>query len=553
GCDARANQVDWFFRVRACQKCFETKMANHSGLSRPFSDVRFQPWFFRIVKYFNMLSLSPYNGPLSRRHNTYQGCYLIESLASAIGEYKNILQEPNHQERAEAYMQQLDEQRRYYLSTGSSMKRWHNEYLSFLAAEATARKQARLESVKANLVKSGWDPVDFPSIHLCKEFRELAFKDQQLTPKVWKNIRPKLEPLVQKNRDARLEVERVRRREKRDEAISNLYLQTARNTLALPCDAQALQPYFPHQRLIEGVPQVEAIFEADTETITEDQWLEVVNEVRPFVRRHWRKIIRQMLTLVETGKTSPEEVQDEIETDDGDEKVAEDIDSMTVELARVTAAFLCKADICKEIHWFPSVLIGSHFVNPAADFTGPSRFYDPLNAERKYLVNRMLGDLHLDVGIATKWDVKGLQTLICTRCDPNIARYMSFSELAHHYMEAQIWFTAVQEAKQTSEHSHKVINDHDWLSDGAPLIRQDDPTTKAILELSKAAFRFQATTDPTCDIYGTGGEDFMRHASYREIRRYCKLCPYGFSPAPCATSVIKIHISAKSVQESSTH
>ncbi|KAG8909623.1 hypothetical protein FRC01_006830 [Tulasnella sp. 417] len=424
------------------------------------------------------------------------------------------------------------------------MKQWHTEYLASRAAEANARKQARLESVKANLVESGWDPVDFPSIHDCKEFRELAFKDQQLTPKVWKNIKPKLEPLVKKNRDTRLEAERPRRREKRDEAISNLYLQTAHETLALHCDPQVLQPYFPQRPLIEGVPQVEAIFEADTDTITGDQWLDVVNEVRPFIRRHWRKIMRQILIVVETGELLPQRFQDEIETGDNDQEVAEDIDTMTAKLTRVTAAFLCKADICKELHWFPNILVRARFANPAADFTGPWRFYDPLDAERKYLINRMLGDLNLDVANATKSDVQGLQHLICTRCDPNIARYMSFSELAHHYMNAQTWFSDVQKAQQTSPHSHKIINDHGWLSDGAPLIRQDDPTTKAILELSKAAFRFQATTDPTCDIYGIGGEDFKRHAFYREIRRYCKLCPGGLSPAPCATSVIKIHIRA---------
>ncbi|KAG9042426.1 hypothetical protein FS837_010892 [Tulasnella sp. UAMH 9824] len=543
GCDARAAQVNWFSRARCCQKCFETKMAHKYGLKQIFSDVCNQAWFSQITH------LTPHNGFLGRRHTVYQGCYSIERVARAIEAYENLLQEPNHQELAEAYMQQLDEERIYHLSTGSSMQEWHNGYIATKAAEITARKNARLASVKTNLVESGWDPIDFPSIDNCKEFRELAFKDQQLTPKIWNNIKPKLEPLVQRNRDARLEVERTRRRRQCDEAISVLYLQTVRETLALSCDTRHLQPYFPHQRLINALPCVEALFEADMETITGDSWFEVVDEVRTFIRRHWRKILKQIAIVVETGTAPPEGFQNEMETDDSEEKIVEDIDILTAKLSRVTAAFICKAESCKEIHWFPAILIRSAFQNPSADFTGALRFHEPLGVERQHLVNRMLVDLGLDADQATKSDVKGLQHLICTRCDPNIARYTSFNEILRHYIDAQGWFSAVQNAKQTGSHSHKVINDHDWISDDTPLIRQDDSTKKAMLELAKAAFRFEATTDPTCDIYRVGGEDFRRNAVYREIRRYCKLCPDGLSPMPCPTSVIKIHIRAKHDKE----
>ncbi|KAG8958813.1 hypothetical protein FRC00_002259, partial [Tulasnella sp. 408] len=352
------------------------------------------------------------------------------------------------------------------------MQEWHNGYMASKALEVTARKYARLARVEANLAESGWNPIDFPTIDDCKEFRELAFKDQQLTPKIWNNIKPKLEPLVQRNRDARLEVERARRRRQRDEAISVLYLQTARETLALSCDTRDLQPYFPHKRLINALPCVEALFEADIETITGDKWLEVVDEVCTFIRRHWRKILKQIALVVETGTAPPEGFHNEVETDDSEEKVVEDIDAITAKLARVSAAFICKAESCKEIHWFPSILTCSPLQNPSADFTGTLRFCEPLGAERERLVNRMLVDLGLDVENTTKSDVR-------------------------HYIDAQIWFSAVQKAKQTSSHSHKVINDHDWLSDDAPLVRQDDLTKKMMLELAKAAFRFEATTDPT--------------------------------------------------------
>lgn len=142
-------------------------------------------------------------------------------------------------------------------------------------------------------------------------------------------------------------------------------------------------------------------------------------------------------------------------------------------------------------------------------------------------------------------------------------------------MQAQRWICAVKQATQTNTNPHIVIDDHDWISNGAALVRQDYQESRSSLELLQAGFRQRETTDPACDRLGIGGEDFMRNAYFREIKRWCLLCTISFSPVvsrilvvddfvdrepapaehrstplqPCPTSVIEIHIRAKSVQD----
>lgn len=83
------------------------------------------------------------------------------------------------------------------------MLKWHLNEMDLQAEQVTARKNARFErsillwsflpfrpltsspchgSVKVKLVEAGWDLIDLPSLD-SREFRDLVYKDQQLTPK----------------------------------------------------------------------------------------------------------------------------------------------------------------------------------------------------------------------------------------------------------------------------------------------------------------------------------------------------------------------------------
>ncbi|KAG8897630.1 hypothetical protein FRC00_004012 [Tulasnella sp. 408] len=327
-------------------------------------------------------------------------------------------------------------------------------------------------------------------------------------------------------------MEIIAREDQRHDDVSILYLETASEILSLP--PHLMEPYIPSHDLINSLPKVEEMLEADAETITEEQRMEVVDEVRTLIRRCWGNILRQLVALVETGRPMlavvPENAVDghEVET------TAEDMDAMVAKLTLVTASFVCKPDVynCGTLHWFSAMLL--HWVpscgDSAVDISPLLKYCEPLDDERKQLVRRTLGDLGLDAADATEADVTNLKNLICTRCDHHMANYASFGQIVHHYIQAQTWFSAVQRAKQTGFHPQEVINDHDWLLDDATLVRQDSDKEKASLEVLQAEFRLQAATDPTCDIDGVGGEELRRNLVHREIKRSCNLCPNGFGP-----------------------
>ncbi|KAG8957396.1 hypothetical protein FRC00_004020, partial [Tulasnella sp. 408] len=284
----------------------------------------------------------------------------------------------------------------------------------------------------------------------------------------WQNIKPKLEPFLQEQRDQRLEEERWIRRRNRGWAVSALYRQTARDTLSLTPDQWNVS-YIPEEKLITALPRVQEMLEADTETITKEQWLEVEDEIRTLTRRHWLIVMRKVLSVVETGNAPPAEIPVEPNEDENDHKLVEDIATTRAKLALVTASFVSTSSPTREIHWFPDVY-------------GLPPSYLPLNADRKKLVIRMLGDLGLDPESATE-------------------------EAAHHYMRAQQWYFYVKQAKEIRKLQHTVIDDHDWLSNDSALIRQDDETERASVESAQATFRAQAHSDPACDIPSIGRED----------------------------------------------
>lgn len=258
---------------------------------------------------------------------------------------------------------------------------------------------------------------------------------------VWQNIKPKLELLLQKQRDARLEKERIERRLQRSQAVSSLYLQTASETLGLYRETSGLRRFIPEQSSITALPRVEEMLDADTDTITNDQWLEVVDEVRALIWLHLGSVLRQIIAAVETSKGQPEGVQNEIDDDDSATKIAEDIQAMMRRLSRVTAAFVCMSSTCMAVQWFPDAVpmpckdlhwSRRGFPTPCYSDIGTSALFqgcEPLNEDRKQLVKRMVVDLGLEVDTSTRADVQGLENLICARCDPRVAKYMSFSQI----------------------------------------------------------------------------------------------------------------------------
>lgn len=98
------------------------------------------------------------------------------------------------------------------------------------ADDIAAEKDARFESIKAKLIAMGWEMGDFPMSD--KAFRDLVLKDQKLTPKVWQNIKSKLELMLEKSH----------RRCTRQMAVSDFYHQMSREIMDLQFEKSEIGP-----------------------------------------------------------------------------------------------------------------------------------------------------------------------------------------------------------------------------------------------------------------------------------------------------------------------
>ncbi|KAG8946736.1 hypothetical protein FRC03_001289 [Tulasnella sp. 419] len=89
---------------------------------------------------------------------------------------------------------------------------WLDEQDSLKIQQEDEISEARWNRIREKLLALGWETEDFPSCYNT-EWTNLTQKPQALTDEVWKNLYPKLLPMLQTYRISRLEDERIDCRE----------------------------------------------------------------------------------------------------------------------------------------------------------------------------------------------------------------------------------------------------------------------------------------------------------------------------------------------------
>ncbi|KAG9040347.1 hypothetical protein FS837_000763 [Tulasnella sp. UAMH 9824] len=238
----------------------------------------------------------------------------------------------------------------------------------------------------------GWDEEDFPNSN--KEFRDLVWKDQKLTPKIWQNIRPRLERLLETGRNERLAIEKLQRLSNRKKAIIRLYHRLCRDVMDLPFDHSHLNHLHPDAAGIYALPSIKTLLENDTETFTEEQLIEVAPDARLMVLKWWRDCLKQLLEYAVGGKTSPSNQPDAgAQEVVGPESDTEDAISGSIEVLRATLTRGTSGGIWS----FPEIIrhgLSVHFTFSIETLL--SRLQQP-QPEQRELAERLLTDLSSDL------------------------------------------------------------------------------------------------------------------------------------------------------------
>ncbi|KIO21254.1 hypothetical protein M407DRAFT_29132 [Tulasnella calospora MUT 4182] len=446
GCTSRGTKADWFHLVRFCSACHDVKMTNewHLTYSQNLELGLKSSTLSEIKDYFDMMRLgNNYHRRGSWMHKTNERHFYIEALKKAGCEYEALSQAESLD-----YLLALRLKREYWLETGKAIVKWKNKQLASRADDIAAEKNARFESIKVKLLDMGWDEKDFPMSN--KAFRDLVLKDQKLTPKIWQNIKPKLEPLLQTSRTDRLAREKILRRMNRENAIRKLYRHTGRETMDLPFEHTRLSSYLPGIEEIFALPSIKLLLENDTETIEEDQWIEVAPEVRLIVVKWWRGCLERLVDSVENAATAAPNEKDEsaassqVETV---EAISTSIEVLREKLSYATTAFSCKGrgNYCgRRIWWFPDFIRHGSSYHYCCNMEELSDQIQPLGHQGQELVRRLLQDLKLDPEMVKSSDDvikdQSQKNFLCTSCDERVAKYMTFSDLIEHYLDFKKWF-----------------------------------------------------------------------------------------------------------------
>lgn len=232
----------------------------------------------------------------------------------------------------------------------------------------------------------------------------------------------------------------------RRQAITKFYRQVGKEVVDLPFAHPRPGSFLPGIGAVFALPSVKPLLEDDTETVTEDQWIEAAPEARLIVMKWWRDYLKQLLdgaekggaaSSDETNKNSQDGASCETETE---EAIASSTVALRARLSAITSLYQCKATWCtRKIWWFPDLInhgASSHFCDSAGELSNQFRLPQ---LETRELIKRLLKDLGVDHETVKPSDtiinVQTQRNFLCTRCDEKLAKYMNFTELVRRFLD----------------------------------------------------------------------------------------------------------------------
>ncbi|KAG8908295.1 hypothetical protein FRB99_007829 [Tulasnella sp. 403] len=523
-CEKRGTKIDFFYRTRLCGRCYNKWFVTDREIKAVVSGagevIEVTTTGHRLVFGFDRLPKRRNYRPLVEACYA-EWCELPENDKAALG----------------GFLDKWVRDKVMKLKTGKAIQHWVTKSIDSPWTGEENRRKARVAEVWIRLKSAGWKTCDIPSRN--PKFLALAGKGPPLTPEVWQDLLPKLEPIVKARQQQQLKNnnrwrERMRQRQ-RASRLRTLY-------------SRLIQEYTPdwiHRRAVAPTEDdffdmlaVERIFTVGDEQVPQRMWDDAEEEGRLLFLSTQEEKLAHLLAVLKVDREPPPE-------DQPARRVK--IQETTTLLSRLTSGFWCQT--CQSATWFPFAL------SYHTEHSLVSLVDSPLSPPGKpFLVTALLASAGLD---EATFDVNAEDTKIprflCSRCDQRVAQPKTFPDLLRHYHSAQVWYERVtmvvnsnpkkayQKRRKESFEPPLIVNCHDWSTD-EPLVRECSLEQLQELEQQRLAFEGECRKDPDDDGLGEGGEAFAKDWMNRRLLRTCKLCPVGYSPEHTSSARIKVHI-----------
>ncbi|KAG8958404.1 hypothetical protein FRC03_009172 [Tulasnella sp. 419] len=423
----RAQRTHFSLRTRHCASCYPKHVLTRKALLRG-------PCVVDLRGAVNLLNALP--GDISSQGYAYN----LVQLQKCLKEYRAI----NSDEGRAEYVATQEENKNKVKTHAKNVEGWHEEQSKFKAQQMGDIAQARWESIKKKLNELGWKEEDFPSMY-SSQWTKLTRKHQALTDKVWKNLYPKLQPLLEARRTARLEREKADRRVQRRIRIEDLYqkYQKSKNQDDI---------FYPMAGRILAIPCIKDLLKDDvTGEITEARWEACIPQLEETLQEETKKLLQDVTSWYKRCLpiTLQEDTAD-LENKKTKEAMSKDVEAPNMSL--VTSVFKCGC--CKEPVWLSTFFKHAHFKTryemdregPEEGFisrskgSGPGNLiYDQVLTE---MVPKVLAAMKYDPLTATVQDVVIAPGIMyaCNRCEDKHQEPVGFGDFLSHYQAELAWY-----------------------------------------------------------------------------------------------------------------
>ncbi|KZT29042.1 hypothetical protein NEOLEDRAFT_694464 [Neolentinus lepideus HHB14362 ss-1] len=505
-----SKMLDWALFRRYCKKCYDSHVKKGSTLSRSYAKN------IDVVVYTLLPPSCVYNewcddGIPDCLSNRPDQLYDRADFDKVIRHYLSV------ENDKDSRLQFIHERRKYVgerMARSFAIATWQEELRDSREDEDEEKTKRRRESIQHKLKEAGYEEDVWPSVsgrraHL-DHWNRLLDQPRELTPRIWKQIFPKLTAIIEQVALARAELDKIRRLDLREKGLIALY---RRFLASIDPGTAAMMPALND---VYWLPSMRALLWEDDATVTEEQWMSIRNQFLEDAKKHEQHIRDLYLSLakVNTGTRykSRADNQYTIQRREG----RGDYESF---LSSLRAIFVCGEKNCHGLLRFPDNRLHYHtrdgvpmprlscFLDIGLDhgLKQDSFTYDEEIVDIALHVLEILG-LPKDSPQTVLDSLRGRLECLCGKA--RVSQPMSFGLLVsvpdviphvvptheilevHHIYAENRWYNAVQDYVGRSPESPDAqttaamyCNDHDLTSTSPFFILRDEVTEGPIAPL----------------------------------------------------------------------
>lgn len=556
GCSKRAQKYDIYLMMRYCASCRRDNVM-FGFMLQQLHGLDWDDPIFDYIPASGRGWESHELGRLMQEEEKFLGGpvgninkeYLVADFEAVVARLEE-LEEAEDESALDAFIHERKQYVQAMREFSSALEKWER---SKIAAKADLER-AREASIKQKLIELGYKESDFPYCDFYGNevwcaWLDIVNQPKELTPRIWKNIRPKLEELLVDEKFRREGRKRLQRREAREEELRHAYSKLLRT-------APVEDGPFPAVSKVIALPEVQALIKEDDIRIpmTEERLSSVMPKLLELARRNKAELVKaawaHFVGLSVSGDKAREAAVD-VQNLTG---VPQDIaygSEMILQLA--TALFRCY--FCVDRHGKPAPGCGDAVYN----ITELAQHIHTEHARAEQTPVKVRVDSAVAQKVLSKLglpeDVRYSEVsgrIVCTCA--TFSYPTTFAQLVSHIMWETSFYHAVSFCRGASAgpKDEALIHDHDLDKDASFLRLLQGIDTFEQTPLSTAEAELAATWSAT-------------FGDKKVVCTVCKLCtaipdnadfwwqggnrPYVPAPPPMAPDVLVRHVKTKHARD----